>query len=139
MADFDTYAVYADFSCISSDDEALCRKAIEPHMGEGQAKLRAESVYARAILKYMLRRYYGVTDFEVAVGENGKPYIKNSNLYFNLSHSEKMVMCAVSSAETGCDVQLIKPYKEKILAEKALRYGLAALKGDDIVDFADEL
>ena len=29
--------------------------------------------------------------------------------------------------------------EEKALAEKALRYGLAALSGSDIIDFSDEL
>ena len=44
----------------------------------------------------------------------------------------------------GAFYQSLKPLlagseEEKATAEKALRYGLAALKGDDIIDFADEL
>lgn len=41
-------------------------------------------------------------------GENGKPYLWGSqNVYFNLSHSEQIAICAISSQEIGCDVEKI--------------------------------
>ncbi len=40
-------------------------------------------------------------------GTNGKPYLKNLPLYFSLSHSGSMVLCAVSSREIGADIQEI--------------------------------
>lgn len=49
-------------------------------------------------LKQMLYHY----------GANGKPYLKGGqDVYFNLSHSEELVICAVSSKEIGCDVEKI--------------------------------
>ncbi len=40
----------------------------------------------------------------------GKAYISNyENIYFNLSHSSKMVLCAISDREVGADVEYIDP------------------------------
>lgn len=49
----------------------------------------------------------GISDFEITYGSYGKPYLKDCPLYFNLSHSENMVMCVVSDKEVGCDVEKI--------------------------------
>jgi 4'-phosphopantetheinyl transferase len=40
----------------------------------------------------------------------GKAYISNfENVYFNLSHSGKMVLCAISDREVGVDIEYIDP------------------------------
>lgn len=40
----------------------------------------------------------------------GKAYISNhENIYFNLSHSSKIVLCAISDMEVGADVEYIDP------------------------------
>lgn len=41
--------------------------------------------------------------------ENGKPYIRNSDIRFNLSHSHDRVMCVLSDHDVGCDVEMISP------------------------------
>ena len=47
-------------------------------------------------------------DIRLDYGPNGKPYLADfPNVYFNLSHSESHVLCAVSDGEVGCDVQKI--------------------------------
>lgn len=40
--------------------------------------------------------------------KNRKPYLKNRKIFFNLSHSENKVLCAISSDEIGCDIEKIK-------------------------------
>ena len=49
----------------------------------------------------------GITDFSVVYGENGKLYLRNNELYFSLSHSGDMVMCAISEAEIGADTEKV--------------------------------
>lgn len=39
---------------------------------------------------------------------NKKPYIKNQKIFFNLSHSEDKVLCAIASSEIGCDIEKIQ-------------------------------
>lgn len=46
-------------------------------------------------------------------GENGKPYLDGvEDLYFNVSHSDEMAVCAVAPCEVGCDVEKIRERKQ---------------------------
>ena len=56
----------------------------------------------------------GISDREIRIGDNGKPYLANGTVFFNLSHSGERVMCAVSDMEVGCDVQRIGEANLKI-------------------------
>lgn len=42
---------------------------------------------------------------EIIFNENGKPYFKDSNLYFNYSHSQNYIALAFSTAEVGIDIE----------------------------------
>ncbi|MBE7087505.1 MAG: 4'-phosphopantetheinyl transferase superfamily protein [Clostridiales bacterium] len=75
------------------------------------------SLGAGVLLNYALKEE-GITSHDVVVGENGKPYLKDGNLHFNLSHSGDMVACAISNGEVGCDVQ----EKRAVNLELAKRY-----------------
>ncbi|MBR2254533.1 MAG: 4'-phosphopantetheinyl transferase superfamily protein [Candidatus Methanomethylophilaceae archaeon] len=51
-------------------------------------------------------------DYEGIVMEKGpfgKPCIRGSDIRFNLSHSERRVMCSVSEQEVGCDTEEVRP------------------------------
>ncbi len=51
--------------------------------------------------------------------EHGKAYISNhENIHFNLSHSEKMVLCAISDMEVGVDVEHVDPEIDLNLAKQ---------------------
>lgn len=41
--------------------------------------------------------------------EYGKPYAKNLSVEFNISHSDNMVLCAVSDVPVGVDIEKIRP------------------------------
>lgn len=69
-----------------------------------------ESLYARLLLYRILKDHYGIKDAVIERKENKKPFIRNhKNVFFNLSHSENLVLVAVSDFDIGVDVQLIKP------------------------------
>lgn len=47
--------------------------------------------------------------------EGGKPYLAaEPDIHFNLSHSGEIAICAISSGETGCDVEKRTGYNIKI-------------------------
>lgn len=57
----------------------------------------------------------GAEQAKIICGENGKPYIKGrDDLFFNLSHSKDMVICAVAPCEVGCDVEFKRPSVSRI-------------------------
>lgn len=53
---------------------------------------------------------YGLTEknVEIVLGGHGKPYFKKLGLFFSLSHSGDIAVCALSDGEVGADVQKIK-------------------------------
>ena len=53
----------------------------------------------------------------IAYGPWGKPFFPSlPGLQFNLSHSGETVLCALSSAPVGCDVQTIAPARPELAA-----------------------
>lgn len=51
---------------------------------------------------------------EISYTGNGKPYLKDNAVYFNLSHSGEKVMCIVCDSPCGCDVEKIGRNEKKI-------------------------
>ena len=43
--------------------------------------------------------------------EYGKPYLLNSKIYFNISHSGKLLAIGISSDEVGVDIELVQERK----------------------------
>lgn len=67
------------------------------------------SMFAELLLVYGLKKMgINYIDEEIEILENGKPYLKNHrNIFFNLSHSNKRVMCIISDEDVGCDVEIL--------------------------------
>jgi 4'-phosphopantetheinyl transferase len=47
--------------------------------------------------------------------KNGKPYIENCPLYFNISHCENTLIYAFSDEEIGIDIEKIRPISQSVL------------------------
>jgi len=52
-----------------------------------------------------------------AKGENGKPYCLNYPYHFNVSHSKKYTVVAVSDKPIGVDIEVIRPFSASAAAK----------------------
>lgn len=85
------------------------------------------SVAAGALLQIALQMEH-VRNPAIKVTPYGKPYLSGiDRLYFNLSHSEEMVMCAIAEKEVGCDVE-----KMAVLDRKLAEYVMTEYELDQI-------
>ena len=80
------------------------REKIDYYRFEKDKKLSAG---AYLLLRKMLEAE-NITKPSFKTEKYGKPYISNlENIYFSLSHSGKMVLCAVSDREVGADIEFV--------------------------------
>lgn len=62
----------------------------------------------------------GITSYKISKSINGKPYIDNSNIFYNISHKNKMVGLIISNSEVGLDIEYIDT--ENIKRKSTLKY-----------------
>ncbi len=64
---------------------------------------------AYLLLLLALEKEFNITDqVALAYGSQGKPYLKYyTNIYFNISHCSKAVVCAVAKNDIGIDIERI--------------------------------
>lgn len=72
-------------------------------------KTKATSIIGEIILKELLSKYnFSYNNLDYYINNYGKPYIKNSYLYFNISHSFDYIITAISQKEIGIDIEKIR-------------------------------
>lgn len=73
-------------------------------------KDKVRCLIAEMLLRYALYMQYGIDSSKISFRykENGKPFLTDSNIRFNLSHSGEWVVCALGNSEIGIDVEEIK-------------------------------
>ncbi|MBD5521912.1 MAG: 4'-phosphopantetheinyl transferase superfamily protein [Lachnospiraceae bacterium] len=69
-----------------------------------KAEDRKRSLGAGLLLNKILPRY-GASPAGIRLGADGKPEVEG--IFFNLSHSGHIVICATAEKEVGCDVEQI--------------------------------
>ncbi|MBQ7265972.1 MAG: 4'-phosphopantetheinyl transferase superfamily protein [Firmicutes bacterium] len=72
------------------------------------------SLAAGILLKKALDEH-NVEDRDILCGKNGKPYLKDKKLHFNISHSENMAVCAVSDRVVGVDTEKVHIFEEGLI------------------------
>lgn len=103
---------YENF-CAEKFLEFLPEKRIEKYNRLKRKTDRDNCVAAYLLLRYALREN-GIDSFETEVGANGKPFLKNKKLSFNISHCAEGVAVAVDTEPVGIDVQEIGNYNERV-------------------------
>lgn len=74
---------------------------------------REQSIASRGTLRLLLAHYTGAArpcDLRFALGEHGKPYLADSDLRFNLSHTRDLALFAFArDIDLGIDLEQIRP------------------------------
>ena len=76
-----------------------------------------EYTIGRYLIKYVGENYYNIKDSTIIVDEKGKPFFKNSNLFFSLSHSKNIVIACFDNFNCGIDVEYKKDRNLKELSK----------------------
>lgn len=92
---------------------------------------RRQSLGAGLLLQKVMM-HYGIPEDKLKIGVSGKPECEG--LEFNLSHSGRMVACAVGEKPVGCDVEQLREAPKKLasrfFSEKEKEY-LGAFSAKD--------
>ena len=67
------------------------------------------------VLKSELLAYHTDFDNNISYNEYGKPYLKNSGVFFNISHCIGLAVCGIDNCEIGVDVENIREFPERVL------------------------
>ncbi len=67
------------------------------------------------VLKSELLAYHTDFDSNISYNEYGKPYLKNSGVFFNISHCIGLAVCGIDNCEIGVDVENIREFPERVL------------------------
>ena len=73
-----------------------------------------ENANAKELLKESLKKDYNISDYEIIYNEYNKPYLKNEQISFNISHSNGTIVLVISDKEIGVDVEYFV-YKESVV------------------------
>lgn len=98
-------------------------------LSDKDGKSKDVSLCGRVLLGYMLKREFDMDFFCYRYGENDKPYLKDEDIFFNISHSGNMVLCSVERREVGCDVQKLSEYKPGIVGRFFTEKEFALIEG----------
>ena len=84
------------------------------------------SLAAFFLLNKILYENYGIKQANIYRTENGKPYLRGSNIYFSISHSGEYVATAVSDSEIGIDIECVRKcptdIKSRICTDSEKKY-----------------
>lgn len=70
---------------------------------------KVRSIVGEILLKNLLSKSnISYNSLDYYINENGKPYLKNYNIFFNISHSFDYVITTISDKEIGIDIEKIR-------------------------------
>lgn len=73
-----------------------------------------KNISSHDLLKKILKEEYNIDSFTIIKNEFGKPYLKDNQLYFSISHDKDTCAIAISSSEIGIDLEYLN-YNEKVI------------------------
>ena len=71
------------------------------------------SIFAHQKLKEILQNDFNYQLTNLSYNKYKKPYLTNSDLFFNISHSKDIVVIAIDTSEIGVDIEFYDRFEEK--------------------------
>lgn len=97
----------------------LYLKKIDPEIGQSeQSKLAHELLFSLGIAK---------NGDKIIKNRFGKPYIENSERYFNISHTKGAIAIATADCEVGVDIEL-----PRMISDAAMKRFVGSADGDTL-------
>ena len=62
---------------------------------------------SKSAIEKILSEFYGIESPIFSYTENGKPFLKNGELSFSISHTDKLLFLAFSDTEIGIDAEML--------------------------------
>lgn len=86
----------------------------------GKEKSPEKKQFTKLYLKQILKDEFqlNISDDDFGKNENGKPFLKKSNLYFNLSHSNEYLIIAFGKIALGIDIEKRKNINSEMLSKR---------------------
>jgi len=99
------------------DDNYLYVIASEINHTKPENQRRSQSQFALDLLRYAIKEKLNIDPAELIIekDEHGKPFFRNCQVKFNLSHCDKYAVCAISPHKVGVDIEPIQNIEDKIL------------------------
>lgn len=101
--------------------------------GGRSSNVAKEHELGRKLLGFGLSKEYGLSleQARLVMGSYGKPYLRDyPGIYFNISHTKGLVVCAISDHNTGIDVELVRPYQKRLAQRVLSKQEQQKLEGD---------
>lgn len=90
---------YNNLACVSKERRTRIERV-------RNNETKAELLMSALLRDYALYTVFDLKNPDISIGDNGKPFLKGSdNMFFNVSHSGKIVICTVSDIECGVDIE----------------------------------
>lgn len=105
----------------------------EEKLNKQGAAMRKRSLASEYLLRRCLEEM-GITPdgkLNITTNENGKPYLNDIPVFFNVSHSGNIVACALSDCDIGLDVQKRSPYNPALADKYFSKAELSCIERSD--------
>lgn len=132
----------ADISNYSKDEADKYREWLSHERKERLDRFRRQEDYMRSLIgDVMVRSLFGIItgrppyEAEILYGRHKKPYFSGGKpFFFNISHSGRYVVCAVSESPCGVDIEEIasadRLLVESVCSDNEKKYLLSFTDGD---------